>query len=105
MRSFAVQLASPAEPRRLLTTTDVAPIQPASGRELRCLLTAATASTQPTSSCELHRLLAATVQPICCGSPRRLLAATAASQLSGFDESYSLLEATHRWFYHLLNSI
>jgi len=105
MRSFAVQPASPAEPRRLLAATDIAPIQPASCRELRCLLAAATASIQPTSCCELRRLLAAAIQPTCCGSPRRLLAATAGSQPTGFDKSCSLLAATHRWFYHLLNSI
>jgi hypothetical protein len=105
MHSFAVQPASPAEPRRLVATTDVAPTQPASSRELHCIFAAATASIQLTSSCELRRLLAATIQPTCCGSPHRLLAATAASQPTGFDESCSLRAETHRWFYHVLNSI
>ncbi|KAG2558738.1 hypothetical protein PVAP13_8NG346076 [Panicum virgatum] len=87
----------------------VTPIQPACRGEPRCLLAAATASIQPTSSCELRRILAAAtaadIQPTCCGSPRRLLAATAARQPTCFDESCSLLAATHRWFCHLLSSL
>ena len=99
------QPASPAEPRCLLAAIYFAPIQPASRHELRCLLAAATASIQPINCCELRCLLAAAVQPTCCGSPRRILAATAASQPTGFDKSCSLLAATQRWFYHLQNSI
>ncbi|KAG2558744.1 hypothetical protein PVAP13_8NG344600 [Panicum virgatum] len=61
------------------------------------------------SSRELRRILAAAtaadIQPTCCGSPRRLLAATAARQPTCFDESCSLLAATHRWFCHLLSSL